>query len=283
MPLSTMPLSHATLLDFVAALRPRLALQDAIMVVAIICAATLFAFEYDFFSLAPTMTIEERRITAQEYFALTGLLIVILIGFSYYRLRQQKREYQLRVAAEFAARSALHQAMHDSLTGLANRRALLVAIEAALENRATEQRSHALLLLDLDGFKAVNDTHGHAAGDQILQVVAQRLRREVDATMLPARLGGDEFAIWCADIPTRGSVRDFVQRVVANLRAPVRAADATLQVGASAGLAFYPHDAETEADLFRVADAALYRAKAQRARPDEPRKVFAGERRANRG
>jgi diguanylate cyclase (GGDEF)-like protein len=257
-----MPVSQSSLMDVAEALRPRLALQDGVIVVAIISAATLFAFEYDFFSYASMMTTAERRVTVQECFALTGLLIVSLIGFSFYRLRQQKREYQLRIAAELTAREALHEALHDALTGLANRRALLVAVGTAFDSPTTAPRMHALMLLDLDGFKTINDTHGHAAGDEVLRVVAQRLRSAVDVAMIPARLGGDEFAIWCPDILTRGNIRDLTARLLTSIRTPIRAAGTNVSVGASAGVAFYPHDAETEAELFRCADAALYRSKA---------------------
>lgn len=281
-----MPLSQSRLTDVAEALKPRLALQDAVIVVALICAATLFAFEYDFFSYASMISAEERRVTAEEYFALTGFLIVSLIGFSFYRLRQQKREYQLRVAAELTAREALHEALHDALTGLANRRALMVAVGAALESPTTAPRMHALMLLDLDGFKAINDTHGHGAGDEVLRVVAQRLRDAVDGTVIPARLGGDEFAVWCPDILTRGNVRDLATRLLTSIRAPIRAAGTSVGVGASAGVAFYPHDAETETELFRAADMALYRSKDAR-QPvlacENGALVSQGERRVNRG
>jgi diguanylate cyclase (GGDEF)-like protein len=96
----------------------------------------------------------------------------------------------------------------------------------------------------------------------VLCVIAQRLRDAVDVTVIPARLGGDEFAVWCPDILARGNVRDLTARLLASVRAPIRAAGTSLGVGASAGIAFYPHDAETEAELFRCADMALYRAKA---------------------
>lgn len=281
-----MPVLQTSLMDVAEALKPRLSLQDGVIVVAIISAATLFAFEYDFFSYASMMTADERRITAEEYFALTGLLIVSLIGFSFYRLRQQKREYQLRIAAELAAREALHEALHDALTGVANRRALMVAVGAALDTPTTAPRMHALMLIDLDGFKTINDTHGHGAGDEVLRVVAQRMRGAVDATMLPARLGGDEFAIWCPDILTRGNVRDLAARLLTSIRAPIRITGKNLDIGASAGVAFYPHDAETEAELFRCADAALYRSKAAK-QPvlacEDDALVASAERRSRRG
>ena len=261
--LSHMSLSETNLLDVASILRPRLTLQDAILVIAIISAATLFAFEYDFFAYARMMSPEERRVTVQEYFALTGLLIVSLIGFSFYRLRQQRNEYQRRVAAEIAAREALHDAMHDPLTGLPNRRALLLAIRTALDDLPAMPRAHALLLLDLNGFKAVNDAHGHAAGDQLLRVIALRLHSTAGGTMA-ARLGGDEFAVWFADVPHRGAARALARRLVDSIEEPIVVADSPVQVGAGIGISFYPQDADNEAELFRCADAALYRAKAAR-------------------
>ena len=258
-----MSVPKVNLAGFAAVLRPRLEFQDAVIVVAIICAATLFAFEYDFFESVDRMSVRERRITVQEYFALTGLLIVSLIGFSVWRLRKQKHEFALRLGAEMAAREALHDAMHDPLTALPNRRALMIAMNAVI-NDAAASGSHALILLDLNGFKAVNDRHGHGAGDHLLETIARRVRTAVDGTRVPARLGGDEFAVFCPGVRHADEIRLLAHHLVASIEQPIEIAGVELRVGAGAGIAFYPQDAHTTPDLFRCADAALYRAKASK-------------------
>jgi diguanylate cyclase (GGDEF)-like protein len=244
------------------AVRPGLKLQDAVIVAAIMCAATLFAFEYEFFESASGMTQGERRITVAEFFALAGLLIVSLIGFSYWRLRQEKHHFRLRLTAEYTAREARHQAMHDPLTGLPNRRALIDAIAAAMNAPSVAPQSHALLLIDLNGFKTINDRFGHPVGDQLLQTIARRLSAAGDGHSIAARLGGDEFAVLCTGVADAEEVRELAQRIVASLKAPIRIAGEVHRVGAGVGIAFYPQDALTERDMFRLADAALYRAKA---------------------
>jgi diguanylate cyclase (GGDEF)-like protein/PAS domain S-box-containing protein len=156
-------------------------------------------------------------------------------------------------------RRTRHEADTDPLTGLANRRALERTLEAALARAATRERSVGVLMLDLDGFKAVNDRHGHAAGDDVLREVARRLRRSVRERDLVARLGGDEFVVVLTDL---GAVPDSVERVEAALAEPFAGTDAPLR--AAVGVAVYPGDGATVADLLEAADRAMYVAKGQR-------------------
>ena len=149
-----------------------------------------------------------------------------------------------------------HRAHHDALTGLANR--------ALLEKRIAELAPDApvsVLLVDLDGFKPINDEHGHHAGDQVLITVAQRLRSLTGATGLPARLGGDEFAVL---LPGAGAeaAGELSGRLAAALSEPVRVPAGHVSVGASIGSATGP--AARAGDLLREADAAMYRTKATR-------------------
>jgi diguanylate cyclase (GGDEF)-like protein/PAS domain S-box-containing protein len=156
-------------------------------------------------------------------------------------------------------RRTRHEADTDPLTGLANRRALERTLEAALARAASRGRSVGVLMLDLDGFKAVNDRHGHAAGDEVLREVARRLQRSVRERDLVARLGGDEFVVVLTDL---GAVPDSVDRVESALAEPFAGTEAPLR--AAVGVAVYPGDGATVADLLDAADRAMYAAKGNR-------------------
>jgi diguanylate cyclase (GGDEF)-like protein len=163
------------------------------------------------------------------------------------------------VCAE-AARQA-HEASHDPLTGLANRVLLSTRTTAALEADAGVT---ALLLLDLDHFKEINDTLGHAAGDLLLQEVASRLRRSVKSDDLVARLGGDEFAILLCGLPDPAAAEPIAARVLSILGEPVEYEGLHLSVEASLGIACFPDDAGNAEELFRRCDVAMYQAKTER-------------------
>jgi len=158
-------------------------------------------------------------------------------------------------------RRVRHEADHDSLTGLANRRALERTLDAALARAGARSRSVGIVMLDLDGFKAINDTYGHAAGDDALREVAMRLRRCVRERDLVARLGGDEFVVVLTDLGGRsGAVQDSVERVREALAEPYDA----LELRAAIGVATFPADGGTAADLLAQADRAMYVDKAAR-------------------
>ncbi|SHJ17939.1 diguanylate cyclase (GGDEF) domain-containing protein [Roseomonas rosea] len=162
-----------------------------------------------------------------------------------------------RTAEVEALRILNFQAMHDALTGLPNRRALHAAFERGVE----EGRPMAVLLLDLDGFKTVNDVHGHAAGDQLLRRLASRLGAAVRPADLVGRLGGDEFA---AILPgADAAIAEAVgQRILASLSRPVALDEGgVVRVGVSIGVALSPDHGSDPDALFRNADKALYEAK----------------------
>lgn len=151
------------------------------------------------------------------------------------------------------------QALHDSLTGLPNRYLFLDRLEtAAARQQRSEGRGTAVLYLDLDGFKPVNDGHGHDVGDGLLQEVAERLAGAVRATDTVGRLGGDEFAIICEDTDEQAAVL-VAAKILGELRKPFRRPGDEHLIGVSIGVAVSPpHDFD---DLVRRADAAMYRAK----------------------
>jgi diguanylate cyclase (GGDEF)-like protein len=155
-------------------------------------------------------------------------------------------------------------ATHDPLTGLPNRRRLGERLQETLARTGRGAGPAALLLVDLDRFKPVNDLHGHLTGDRLLQEVAGRLRTAARETDAVARLGGDEFAV-VAELGGGGpedSAR-LARRLVAALEAPFELGGITAQVGCSVGIALAPQDAANPEALMRLADLALYRAKAE--------------------
>jgi diguanylate cyclase (GGDEF)-like protein/PAS domain S-box-containing protein len=153
-----------------------------------------------------------------------------------------------------------HLAHHDALTELPNRAFLSDSLNQAL--READRASLAILSLDLDGFKAVNDRYGHPVGDALLVTVAERLRGSVAGGDVVARFGGDEFVVLDAAFASSAEVEELAQRIIEALGAPVALAGEEVTVGVSIGIAFAPSDGRTAEDLLKNADAALYRAKA---------------------
>lgn len=159
-----------------------------------------------------------------------------------------------------AEAKALHLAEHDSLTGILNRHGMDRALS---QITPTGERQMALLSIDLDGFKQVNDRHGHGAGDVLLTMVAERLGRELRAEDLLARMGGDEFMAIVRDM-TPEHVAPLVDRLVETIsHDPYRVGELAVRVGASIGFACLPEDAASAAELRLRADDALYTAKGE--------------------
>jgi len=153
-------------------------------------------------------------------------------------------------------------AFHDSLTGLPNRASLFDALGRAVARAAAESRQLALLYLDLDDFKPVNDALGHAAGDELLIAVAERLRGAVRKTDVVARLGGDEFAVLLADVEHSDVAGALAGKLVDRIGQPYMLHRRRIRVGASIGISLYPRDGATVDALLNHADAAMYAAKA---------------------
>jgi diguanylate cyclase (GGDEF)-like protein len=170
--------------------------------------------------------------------------------------------YLYEEARTEAAKKA-YEAAHDPLTGLANR-TLLNAVTAEAMLATPEGGTTALLLLDLDHFKEINDTLGHAAGDLVLVEVARRLRRTVRGTDLVARLGGDEFAVLLTGLTDPEQAEPVATLLLQALAQPVEYEGLHLSVDASIGIACYPQDAEEAEELFRRCDVAMYQAKLER-------------------
>ncbi|MFC5301980.1 diguanylate cyclase [Azospira restricta] len=188
-------------------------------------------------------------------------------------LQRSERELEARVAERTRELAASNQrltesekrlhdmAHHDPLTGLANRLLLFERIGHAQQLAARHGRGFAVLLIDLDGFKTVNDTLGHDAGDQLLLAVARRLRDSVRSADTVARIGGDEFVVLIEECGDADAVKALAEKIVAALRRPVVLDDGEVTIGASVGIARWPEHGEGAEALLRAADQAMYSAK----------------------
>lgn len=158
-----------------------------------------------------------------------------------------------------------HMAYHDPLTGVANRNKLEHFISQLLENARRQQQAFALLMLDLDGFKGVNDTLGHDGGDILLKVIAERLKNSVRTTDMVARLGGDEFVILVTDIDIKrtDAIANIAQKILNNIMQAIIIKGHDVYITTSIGISIYPEDGETLETLMNCADMGLYRAKEQ--------------------
>ncbi len=163
---------------------------------------------------------------------------------------QKKAEERLR-----------HMAYHDPLTGLANRNKLEQFVHHILASSRRHQQSFALLFLDLDRFKNINDTIGHEAGDALLQVIAERLRSTVRNTDLVARLGGDEFVLVITDVKRTESVALIAQKILDTVIQAIVIKGQEIYITTSIGISLYPYDGQNMQTLMKNADLALYRSK----------------------
>lgn len=154
-----------------------------------------------------------------------------------------------------------HFAMHDALTGLANRRLLNDRIEQALAKAEREGLQVGVLMLDLDHFKNVNDSHGHELGDELIVAVAERLQRTVRVGDTVARLGGDEFVVLLPQVGVETEMLATVERILQVVAGLYPLNHHSLYVSASIGVALYPRDGKDAASLLKNADTAMYRAK----------------------
>jgi diguanylate cyclase (GGDEF)-like protein len=159
------------------------------------------------------------------------------------------------------SRQASQMAMYDALTGLSNRRRMQQTLVATLRAFSVANRACAVMLLDLDRFKHVNDTLGHPAGDALLKQVAERLLTIVPDKEYVCRLGGDEFQITLPDVSDRGLLGELASRIIGVLSQPYLIEGTRCAIGASIGIAVSPVDGETTDELIRNADLALYAAK----------------------
>jgi diguanylate cyclase (GGDEF)-like protein/PAS domain S-box-containing protein len=178
----------------------------------------------------------------------------------------ENRAYSLRdITNDKAIEEELRRrAFSDPLTGLANRSLFMDRLEHALVRGVRQQHPVSVLFLDIDSFKAINDSLGHDAGDEVLTAVARRLRACSRPEDTVARLGGDEFTMLLENATGASNAISVANRIVEKLRRPIALAGDSLFVTASMGIASSGHDLKSADDLLRAADTAMYRAKQRR-------------------
>ncbi|MDB5888803.1 MAG: hypothetical protein JWM03_1675 [Rhodocyclales bacterium] len=156
-----------------------------------------------------------------------------------------------------------HMAYHDSLTGLGNRHRLDEILDQELPRHRTEGLRLALIFMDLDGFKTINDTLGHTSGDQLLQVVAGRIHDSLRRSDFAIRIGGDEFVVVVPEVKRLEDCALLTEKLLKQIRVPVELPHDRVSVSASMGIAIFPDDAKSRQELIKSADSAMYEAKSR--------------------
>lgn len=178
-------------------------------------------------------------------------------------VQNEAKEFQLELMIKdlLAAQLALEKARHDPLTGLPNRAMFQEILNDKCRLAQESGKMLALLFVDLDKFKQINDTLGHQAGDELLIKVAARLQEKIDGRGIVARQGGDEFTMLLPQIESEEIATDVASRIISGLNQPFDLAAGRGQVSCSVGLSFYPKEADSPLTLLKNADVAMYRAK----------------------
>ena len=189
-----------------------------------------------------------RGATELAAFAGVGMLFTLALTVLLYR-----QQAELRDLAET-----------DPLTGLINHRGFQQALRGELRRASLKRESVALVAIDIDDFKAVNDTHGHDVGDQVLQMVAQRLQTFVRGGDTVSRRGGDEFLFLMLEAKDENNAANLAAKIIDNIAQPCEVEGVKLTVRPSIGIAVYPEDGESVQELLKNADTAMYVAKQQK-------------------
>lgn len=215
------------------------------------------AYQWHLLSFVSAQELAAMKSSFQvRYFSIgAGLFLLIATGAWVTAFAVSKRRlYQAQLQA---------MALYDALTGLPNRTLFFDRLTMTAEHSRRYNSRFGLLYIDLDGFKQVNDTLGHAAGDELLKAVGSQLLAMCRKSDTVARLGGDEFAILSAEIDATEAVETLAARIIAAFEHPIRLAAGEVMVGASIGIALFPADSDKPEDLVRLADTAMYAAKQQ--------------------
>jgi diguanylate cyclase (GGDEF)-like protein len=236
----------------------RRAIIDLIVIVSALAVIYWLIRDLDLFEKLSEFTQRYEAIEIDEIVIVVLLSVMGLIAFGARRLQDQRREIKARQRAEDRAQ---YLALADTLTGLPNRRQFETRLNAAFAKVREDHRRFALMMVDLDRFKPVNDVFGHAVGDQVLIAFAKRAAGLVGSDGMLARFGGDEFAILFGPIADVEEATRLARRLVAAVARPFEAAGTEVTLGASIGVAVAPQDGVASEELMRRADIALYRAK----------------------
>ena len=242
-------------------MRHRFAIRDLSIVGAGTLVVLYWVYALDVFENAPGVPKKEATIELDEALLVGALLALGLLVFAWRQYVRQRQETRRRIAAEQHARELAYQ---DGLTGLPNRRQFDDALREAIGSPPRAGAGHGLFMLDLNGFKQINDVHGHGVGDEVLTIVGQRLLAATREGDMVARRGGDEFAILAKHLAGSEAATNVAMRVIEALDVPITAGGAVHRVGTGIGIAIIPQDATSVEEALRKADVALYRAKAER-------------------
>lgn len=196
--------------------------------------------------------------TALVYVA--AALVMVIVG-SYMFDQQRRTAFYVQKQLKAEREESYYLALHDPLTGLANRRLLMEKLRQAMARSNRSGHHNVLMFIDLDGFKQVNDVYGHDAGDAMLVEIAQRLKSAVREADTLARIGGDEFVMLFEDVQDRNNAQVVASKVVAQFEKPVDVQGNEVQPGASIGIAIHPDNGNTADELLRSADDVMYVAK----------------------
>ena len=220
-----------------------------------ICCMHFTAMGAASFTPDPSVVMPPRTFSSELVAISVVAAMSIVTGLALYAIDARTRREMLD--------SFRHAAMHDPLTGMPNRAFLSSHLPPMLEEARSGGWKVAVIVIDLDRFKDINDVHGHKAGDAVLQSLTTRLSGVTGPGEFVARVGGDEFIAVKRGIVSPEHAHDFAQRLLACISIPVQQHDRTLSVGASLGISLCPGDAEEADELISVADLAMYRAKKQ--------------------
>lgn len=189
--------------------------------------------------------------------ALVALVTIVLVT----AYRRTMSLFESIVNAKEHLLKLQHQAVHDTLTQIPNRRGFEFQINEIFSESLTQKKEFALFYMDLDGFKLINDVHGHDTGDEALKIVVQRFARVLRDNDILSRVGGDEFTLLVQQDLNIDSLSNLSNRLIKSLDSKISVAGRSMQLGVSIGIAIFPHHAGNVDDLISMADSAMYAAK----------------------
>lgn len=193
-----------------------------------------------------------------KFWSLLGIITACLFAGAIWQYFRMRKIVQYAASSEAEIR---HMANHDVLTGLPNRRLLQDKLDTHIDDANRNRRAFAVMFMDLDGFKKVNDTIGHEAGDDLLRSVAQRLRTTIRASDTVARIGGDEFIVVVPELNEANTAAQIATTLVEAVSRPYLIKGKSVNVSTSIGISFYPRNGTSSSELLEIADRALNQAK----------------------
>ncbi|WP_131872397.1 MULTISPECIES: EAL domain-containing protein [unclassified Bradyrhizobium] len=233
----------------------RYLLQDGIFLLALAFIGLGIVVNFEVFTGEAQMTT-----ALVQFDEALAVGLVVCFGLCWRLFAAQRREMIRRAKAERRARELAHL---DLLTGLPNRRQFDKDLKSAIAAPPSAEAIHAVFLLDLNGFKRINDVYGHHVGDDVLQQVALRLNAAVRQGDLVVRFGGDEFAILARQLSSAEQATSIARRIIAEIEAPLRIGNIEHKIGIGIGISLFHDRRDEPAEVVRRADVALYRAKAE--------------------